>query len=246
MAWVIDLDGVVWLGDRAIAGSAEAVAALRRDGIRVVFLTNNSSMVVGDYADKLSRMGIPVDPVDVITSAQAAAGLLEGGSSALVCGGPGVVEALEERGVVVVDHGPADTVVVGWHREFDYARLSLALTAVLGGARLVGTNDDPTYPSPEGPLPGAGSLLAAVAYASGVDPVVAGKPNDATVKLVRKRVGSVDVVVGDRPSTDGELARRLGTRFALVLSGVTPPGHPAVHPVPDVEARDLATLVREV
>jgi glycerol 3-phosphatase-2 len=243
VAWVIDLDGVVWLGDRAIPGSADALAELRRGGTEVLFLTNNSSMRLGDYVAKLDGMGIAADPGQVMSSAQAAASLLSEGSSAVVCGGPGVVEALEARGVEVRSEGPADAVVVGWHRDFDYSRLSLAMAAVLGGARLIGTNDDATYPSPTGPLPGAGSLLAAVAYASGAEPLVAGKPNDPTVTLLRQKVGNVEVVVGDRPSTDGELARRLGTRFGLVLSGVTPPDHPNLDPEPDVEASDLASLV---
>lgn len=240
---MIDLDGVVWLGDRAIPGSADALAELRRGGTEVLFLTNNSSMRLGDYVAKLDGMGIAADPGQVMSSAQAAASLLSEGSSAVVCGGPGVVEALEAREVEVRSEGPADAVVVGWHREFDYSRLSLAMAAVLGGARLIGTNDDATYPSPTGPLPGAGSLLAAVAYASGAEPLVAGKPNDPTVTLLRQKVGNVEVVVGDRPSTDGELARRLGTRFGLVLSGVTPPDHPNLDPEPDVEASDLASLV---
>jgi ribonucleotide monophosphatase NagD (HAD superfamily) len=96
-----------------------------------------------------------------------------------------------------------------------------------------------------GPLPGAGSILAAVAYASGATPTVAGKPNDPTVSLLRQRFGAIDVVVGDRPSTDGRLARRLGARFALVLSGVTDPNHGRLDPAPDTQAADLGALVTD-
>ena len=113
-----------------------------------------------------------------------------------------------------------------------------------GGARLVGTNDDPTYPSPDGPLPGCGAILAAVATAAGVRPEVAGKPYDAMVELVRHRVrGDGGVMAGDRPSTDGLLARRLGLRFGLVLSGVTTEADLPVDPAPDVVASNLASLV---
>ncbi len=246
MAWVLDLDGVVWLGGRAVTGSAEAVARLRREGVRVVFLTNNSSLKLDECIGKLGSFGIPAEHSDVLTSAQAAATLVEPGSSALVCAGPGVEEALIARHVNPVKRGPADSVIVGWHSTFDYQALTEAMRAVKGGARLIGTNEDATYPTADGPIPGGGSLLAAVSYASETDPVVAGKPHDAIVKLVRERLDTVDIVVGDRPSTDGALARRLGVRFALVLSGVTSPGHDPVDPRPDFEATDLAALVADL
>lgn len=243
MAWALDLDGVVWRGSVEVPGSAGAVAALREAGERVVFLTNNSALRVGDYVAKLRGFGIAAEPADVLTSAQAAARLLAPGSTALVCAGPGVDEALSERGVDVLREGPADAVVVGWHTDFDYERLTAASSAVMAGARLIGTNDDATYPTPTGELPGGGALLAAVAYAASVVPEVAGKPHEPMVQLVAERVGPVDVLVGDRPSTDGLMARRLGARFALVLSGVTPVAGEDITPVPDDVASDLAGLV---
>ncbi len=243
MTWALDLDGVIWLGDDLIRGSAAAVAALRAQGERVVFLTNNSNKVLGDYVAKLEAMGIATSPEEVVTSAQAAASLLEPGTTALVCAGPGVAEALAERGVEIVTSGPADAVVVGWHQEFDYGGLTTAATAVLNGARLLGTNDDATYPTPNGLIPGGGALLAAVAYASGAVAEVAGKPNPAMVALVESRVGPVSDMVGDRPDTDGVLAGRLGARFHLVLSGVTKESALPVDPEPDSVFPDLATVV---
>lgn len=245
MTWALDLDGVVWLGDDLIRGSAAAVTALRALGERVVFLTNNSNKVVGDYVAKLERMGIATSAEDVVTSAQAAASLLEAGTTALVCAGPGVTEALEERQIEVVTSGPADAVVVGWHDEFDYNRLTAAATAVMNGARLLGTNDDATYPTSNGLIPGGGALLAAVAYASSAVPEVAGKPNPAMVALVESRVGAVSDMVGDRPDTDGLLARRLGAVFHLVLSGVTKELDLPVDPEPDTVDPDLATVVTQ-
>lgn len=245
MVWLLDLDGVVWLGDTSIPGAAGAVSRLRADGNRVVFLTNNSAHTVADYVGRLNKMGIPVSRGDILTSAEAAASLLEPGSTALVFAGAGVEESLARRGVRAIRAGRADAVVVGFHREFDFTGLSAAVSTVLGGARLIATNDDATYPTPHGPLPGAGSVLAAVAYASGATPTVAGKPNDPTVALLRQKFGAVDVVVGDRPSTDGRLARRLGARFALVLSGVTVANHGRLDPAPDTEAADLASLVTD-
>ncbi len=252
--WLVDLDGVVWLADQPIPGADRAVAALRERGVRVAFFTNNSFPAHAHHLEKLRRFGIEVPPEDLLSSAQAAAALVAPGERALVLGGAGIVEALEARGVEVQTAGAPgedarsafDAVVVGIDPGLDYRRLARAVTAVLGGARLIGTNEDATFPSPSGPLPGAGSVLAAVACASGAEPVVAGKPHDPAVALVQERLGAVETVVGDRPSTDGALARRLGARFALVLSGVTPAGHGALDPAPDIEAEDLGALATQV
>jgi 4-nitrophenyl phosphatase len=245
VTWLLDLDGVVWLADEPIEGSAAAIARLRAAGERVVFLTNNSSATVGEYLAKLERFGVRTDAGDLITSAQAAATLVEPGATALVCAGPGVEEALAARGVRTVREGRADAVVVGWHRDFDFARLTAAFDAVHAGARLIGTNDDATYPTPAGLLPGGGSLLAAVAYASGATPTVAGKPFPPMARLLRSRVDDPVLMVGDRPSTDGRFATELGVPFGLVLSGVTPAEAPPTEPAPDRVASDLAAMVAQ-
>jgi 4-nitrophenyl phosphatase len=244
--WILDLDGVVWLSETVIPGVPEAVARLRAAGHTVLFLTNNSSRTIGDLVDKFVGMGIEVDADEIVTSAQSAASMLEPGSTALVCAGDGVREALAARGVEGVDEGPADAVVVGFHKEFDYGRLNAAYQAIRGGARLVGTNDDTTYPTPDGPIPGGGALLAAVAAAAGVEPEVAGKPYQPMADAVRARIGDGaddGLVVGDRPDTDGLIAKRLGLPFALVFTGVTSEDDLPVDPEPEMVAPDLATLV---
>lgn len=237
---VCDLDGVLWRGARPIAGAADAIGALRAAGRRVVFLTNNSARPVGAVCEQLRRMGVAAEEEDVLSSAQAAAALLAAdlpaGARALVSGGPGVDEALRARGLEPVPNdggavGVVDAVVCGMDRDFDYGRLDRAARAVRDGARFVATNADATYPGADHVLPGAGALVAAVAVAAGREPEIAGKPHAATVALVRARCGSDGIVVGDRPSTDGELAARLGWGFAMVLSGVG--GHDRAEPVPD-------------
>lgn len=249
---VLDLDGVVWRGDEPIPGSAEAVAALRDAGVRVAFLTNNSSAPIGAVVERLGRVGIPADPDDVLSSALAAAELLEEtvarGGRVLACAGPGVVEAVTSRGFTVVDEPPVDAVVVGFHRDFDFERLDRASAAVRAGARFVATNRDPTYPIPGGVLPGAGALVAAVATAAGREPEVAGKPEDAMVRMVQRHFGAQGVMVGDRPSTDGLLATRLGWPFALVLSGIGghDPNEPVPDPPPEVVGADLAAVVPDL
>jgi HAD superfamily hydrolase (TIGR01450 family) len=240
--WALDLDGVVWLAGAPIPGAAGAVARLRQRGEEVVFVTNNSNGTVADNEARLARCSIDAAG-HVLTSAQAAATLVDRGERILICGGPGVREAVMQRGAEPVEEGNADAVIVGYHREFDYERLRAAATAIRQGARFLATNDDATYPTPDGPIPGNGALVAAVAVAAGAEPLVAGKPYAPMADLVRTRYGADGVVVGDRPDTDGRFARALGWRFALVLSGVTGPGDLPVDPAPAVVAADLATLV---
>lgn len=251
---LLDLDGVVWLADEPIDGAAGAVTGLRRAGWRVAFFSNNSYPLHQRHLDKLCRFGIEVAPEDLLTSAQAAAECCEPGETALVLGGAGIVEALEARGVAATRIGDelepersgalaVDVVVAGIDPELTYRRLAVAATAIRSGARFVGTNDDATFPSPDGPRPGAGSVLAALATAAGREPSVAGKPNQPAADLAHRRLGAVTIVVGDRPSTDGLLARRMGARFGLVLTGVTPAGHGRLEVTPEIEAEDLARLV---
>ncbi len=244
--WVLDLDGVVWLGPQPIAGSADAVARLRAAGHEVVFVTNSSARTVAQVEAALAGQGIEAAG-GVVTSASAVAGLLAAGEATLVCGGPGLVEAVEGRGAVAVpnegrDPGPVDAVVCGYWPALDHERLRWAATSVRRGARLLASNDDATYPTPEGLVPGSGASLAAVERAAGVAATVAGKPHRPMADALRARLGDRGTVVGDRPDTDGLLATALGWRFVLVLSGVTP-ADDGVVPRPDVVAPDLATAV---
>ena len=220
---ICDLDGVVWLARVPIPGAAEAVTALRAAGSRVLFVTNNSYSTHEDVVAALAAIGITAEG-DLLSSADAAAQLVSAGERALVAGGPGIVEALGRRGVEAVSvhdeaDGRFDAVLVGFDRAFDFEALRKASGAVRAGARLVGTNDDATYPTPDGPIPGGGSLLAAVATASGATPIVAGKPHEPMAALVRQELGPLAddpgavVMVGDRPETDGDFAVRLGVQL---------------------------------
>ncbi len=249
---ICDLDGVIWLAHQPLPGAADGIARLRQAGWRILFVTNNSFLRREDLEAALDGVGVPAEG-QVISSAAAAAQLIPAGERALVLGGPGIVEALEERGVETVSahvpaSGPVDVVLVGFDRAFDFASLTRAAAAVRNGARLVGTNDDSTYPTPDGPIPGGGALLAAVATASGATPTIAGKPHEPMATLVRSVLGPLgpwSCMVGDRPETDGDFATRLGVRFALVRTGVTAAGV-SVRPTPDVDALDLAGLVDQL
>lgn len=251
-----DLDGVVWLARRPIPGAADAVARLRVAGRRVVFVTNNSVSPVAEQEAALAAVGIPAAD-DVVTSAQAAAALVHPGEAVLVCGGDGVMEAVAARGArpvrsdVVAAAGEAvavDVVLVGLDRHITYDSIRIAATAIRSGARFVATNDDPTFPTPDGPIPGAGAVLAAIATAAARSPEIAGKPHRPTADLVAERCGpgfdpGRAVVVGDRASTDGRFAAAVGCRFVLVRSGVTAPGAtPDADVLTDLDVVDLGAV----
>ncbi|MEX1218082.1 MAG: HAD-IIA family hydrolase [Acidimicrobiales bacterium] len=249
MAWALDLDGVMWLEDDPIPGAAGAIARLRAAGEHVGFVTNFSFSLRDELAQKLERHGIDASD-GVITSAMAAAALVPKGARALVCAGPGVVDELQRRDIDTIDASDpqalgaaVDVVVVGYHPSFDYQRMTAAAVAVRAGARLLGTNDDATYPTAAGPLPGGGALLASIVVASGVTPEVAGKPHQPIADMVHALLGPDGIMVGDRPDTDGLFARTLGWKFGLVLTGVTQRSDLPVNPTPDVVSDSLESLV---
>jgi HAD superfamily hydrolase (TIGR01450 family) len=208
-----------------------------------LYVTNMSRLTVAEQEAKLARHGIDAAG-RVVTSAMAAATMVEPGERALVIGGPGVVEALGDRGVEIVPAGArCDVVVVGMDPGFDYEDMKAATLAIRGGARFVATNHDPTFPTPEGLVPGAGAIVAAIEVATGTDATVCGKPHPPMVDLVHDLVGAEGIVVGDRADTDGAFAVALGFGFALVFSGATSEADLPVDPTPVHTAADLASLV---
>lgn len=251
-----DLDGVVWLAGLPIAGSVEAIDKLRAAGRRVVFVTNSSAPTIAEHTATLAGVGIDAEG-DVISSATAAAALVHAGERVLVCGGDGVREAVVSVGALPIegtDEGAVlegvDAVVVGLHRTFDYERLRIAVAALQTGARFIACNRDPLFPTPTGRVPGAGSIVAAVAASAQREPEVAGKPHRAAAAAVAAHLGaSLDdpaftsglVMVGDQISTDGLFAELLACRFALVRTGNTAPGAP-LEMAPAFDGFDLSAV----
>lgn len=228
---IADLDGVVYLGDRPIPGAVEAVVELRRRGVPVVFATNNASRRAAEVARLLTGLGIPAQESDVLTSAHAAAQVVAArqppGTPVLVIGADALREEVEAAGlrpvaraddappVVIQGYGPA----VGW------ADLAEASVAIRNGATWVATNTDATLPSPRGPLPGNGSLVAALRTALDREPdLVIGKPQPELFHAAVRQAGARrPLVVGDRLDTDIAGAQRAGLDSLLVLTGVTDP-----------------------
>ncbi len=232
----------MWHGENGIDGAPESVAALRDAGHTVAFCTNNSSELVSFYEEKLAAFGIPAAGA-VVSSAMAAASLLRAGERVLVCAGHGAREAVTAAGAVEVSDGLVDTVLVGFHTTFDYAAMNRAVRAVLVGARLVATNDDPIYPAADGPSPGCGAILASIERATGQRALIAGKPHEAMAALIHAAYGEDGVFVGDSLDTDGAMADVLGWRFGLVLSGNTTAAMVPETRSADWVAADLRSLV---
>jgi len=249
---LLDLDGVLYRGDEPVAHALETMATLRAAGIRVLFVTNNSSRTPEQVASKLERLGIAAAPSEVVTSALATANLLaaRGGGSVFAIGGEGVVRALAEAGLRVLDGEPgrADVVVVGIAEDLSYAQLRTACVLVRRGARLIATNADRTFPAPGGQeWPGAGALLAAIVTATGAEAEVVGKPFAPLFETARTRAGaSTPLVIGDRLDTDIAGAENLGWDSLLVLTGVSTPDELASSGVrPTYVAEDLRVLLAE-
>lgn len=225
---LLDLDGVVYVGPGAVPHASEALTAARDAGMRTAFVTNNASRTADEIAAHLRELGVDATAADVVTSAQAAAHLLAdelpAGSAVLVVGGRGLEEALRERGLRPVRHmddEPA-AVVQGFAPTVDWAMLAEGSYAVEAGLPWVATNLDPTFPSARGLAPGNGTLVAAIATATGAQPRVAGKPKPPLHReTIERTAARAPLVVGDRLDTDIEGATTTGTDSLLLFTGVT-------------------------
>lgn len=222
---VFDLDGVLFLGNEAIPGVGDMLTGLSQGGIGVYFATNNATRTRSYLAGRIDdQLGFAATETSIFTSAWSAAGMLAPQDSpSLVVGEDGLTTTLIEAGHAVTEEASqAGSVIVGLDRSFDYRRLALANGAIRRGCRYIATNTDVTYPTPQGPVPGAGSIVAAVSAASGSRPEVAGKPHQPMIDLISETLGAGETwVVGDRPETDLALAKRAGWKAVLALSGIT-------------------------
>lgn len=233
---ILDLDGVVYLGDEEIPGAGAALRKLSASGARLLFATNNASRTRTDFSGRIERVtGFEASPAQIVSSAAAAASLLAPGETCLCVGAEGLRWELTEAGGVITESWrSAEAVVVGFDEAMTYSRLRDAALALRSGARFIAANDDRTFPAPDGMWPGAGATLAFLESATGRGPdVIAGKPHAAMRSLLASRLAPGRcMVVGDRPETDLAMGREEAWTTVLVLTGV-------VEDVDDVPA-DLA------
>ncbi len=233
--WLFDLDGTIYLGDALVPDADLVVRTLRAAGRRVAFLSNKPLATRADYARKLSGLGVPAVPDDVINSSLVLArhlSALDPGAPVFVIGEPPLIAELRACGFEVRTDHHVRWVVIAFDRTFDYAKLHVALRAVRGGARLIATNPDRTCPTDEGEIPDCAGMIAAVEAVTGERvEIVVGKPSPIIldVALARLGVGAADsVIVGDRLETDIVMGKRHGLATVLVLSGVTRAGDPRI------------------
>ena len=263
---IFDLDGVIYRGGQAIGGAVDLVADLKASGVGVRFATNNSTVDRSAYVARLAALGIRATRDEVVTSTSATIEHLARHCPevrrVLAVGERGIADELSAAGyeaVLAADAVPAaydggglgqgyDAVVVGLDTAFDYRRLAAAISAVLAGARFVATNADLLYPTVEGFLPGAGTMVAAIAAGSGARPEVIGKPEPAMFVTTLEGSGvppEEAVVVGDNPDADMVAAHRAGIASILVLTGVAD-AHRAASLAGDERPSAIATGPREV
>jgi 4-nitrophenyl phosphatase len=247
---LLDMDGVLWRDMEPIGDLPAILARIAAKGLKAAFVTNNATRTVEQYQEKFRGFGVEVKAEQIQTSAKAAAHYLSQqypkGGNVYVVGERGLREAVEEKGFTIAETDCV-AVVAGLDRELTYEKLRRATLLINGGAAFIGTNPDRTLPSPEGEVPGAGSILAALEAATGVAPTIIGKPGTALLESAMDQLGvkpDETLMVGDRIDTDVAAGQKAGCRSALVLTGITNEQTArAWKPVPDYIEKDLETLV---
>jgi 4-nitrophenyl phosphatase len=248
---IIDMDGVLWRGDEPMPGLDAFFAFLKERGISFILATNNSSRTPEQYVAKLARFGVDVPVETILTSALVSAAYLAdvapSGSRVYVIGEEGIQQALLDRGFALDDE-IARYVVIGWDRNLTWNELATASLLIHEGASFVGTNPDVTFPTERGPVPGNGALLAAVETATGVKPVVTGKPEPRMYQEGLRRMDATPettAMIGDRLDTDIAGASNASLTTILVLSGIATEEDVASASMrPDLVCADIQELLK--
>jgi len=249
------MDGVVWKADAPIGNLPEIFSRIRERGLKFVFATNNGTRTPEEYRQKLSKLGVEVDSAQVVTSALAVAHMLAQkypkGTKIFMIGGPGVREALEAKEFELLsteNAREAEAFVMGIDRNINFEKVSEATLLVRAGLPFYATNTDRTFPTPRGEIPGAGAWLSVITYATGIEPIVAGKPLPFMMELSLEILSTTKeetLIVGDRLETDIAAGQAVGCPTAAVLSGVSSKEQvDAWMPSPTIIAENLSELVK--
>ena len=246
---ITDMDGVLWRGSQPMPGLPEFFQYLRDRSVRFICATNNSSATPEKIVERLKAFGTTVTPDEIVTSSVATASYLQSilprGSKVYVIGMEGVRTALSQAGFAIAEDD-AVAVIVGIDWNVTYNQLKRATQLIRAGAKFIGTNSDATFPAPEGIVPGAGALLAAVETATGIKPIVIGKPEPILYEMALNQLGATvadTIALGDRLETDILSAINLNMKSILVLSGVTTPDQLAASEYqPDWVFKDISEL----
>ena len=253
-ALILDMDGVVWKADAPIGNLPETFARIRERGLKFVFATNNGTKTPEEYQQKLKELGVEIDASQVVTSALGIAFILAQkypkGMKIFVIGEDGIRMAVEEKGfeILSTENAPeAQAFVMGIDRNINFQKVAEATLLVHAGIPFYTTNTDRTFPTPRGEIPGSGAWLSVITTATGVEPIVAGKPLPYLMELSLERLGTKKeetLIVGDRLETDIAAGQAVGCPTVLVLSGVsTKEQADAWKPSPNIIAESLSALV---
>jgi 4-nitrophenyl phosphatase len=248
---ILDMDGVLWRDQQPIGDLHTLFGKINAFGWKTTFATNNATRNIQQYIDGLHSFGVSAETWQVITSATAVTEYLlkkfPAGGGVYIVGEQGVIDACAEHGFYQSEDGVV-AVIVGFDRKLTYDKLKTATLLIRSGVPFIGTNPDLTFPTPEGLIPGAGSILAAVTAATGVTPVNVGKPEPVMYQIALERLNikpEQTLVIGDRLETDIACGQALDCRTALVLSGVSNINQAASwSPPPDIIAADLETVIK--
>ena len=228
MKFIIDMDGVIYRGNKKIEYAGEFIEFLKEKKINFLLATNNSTKTAEMYVEKLRKMGIYVEKEKILTSGSATARYLKiekNFARVLIVGEEGLFREFENIGWEILDYEEwekADYVVVGMDRRVTYEKLKSACLAIYNGAKFIGTNGDRNFPSEEGLIPGAGSFLSFLESATQKKPVVIGKPNEPYIEVIKEILGFGEYwVVGDREDTDMLMGKKMNAKRVLILTGVT-------------------------
>jgi len=248
------MDGVLWKGDAPIGNLPATFDHIRKRGLKAAFVTNNGTQTPGQYVERLAKLGVGIEPWQVVTSALGVADLLAtrfpSGNPIFAIGGEGVMAALREKGFNLLSVENAENaiaVVIGLDPHINFEKMREATLLVRRGVPFYATNPDKTFPTPRGEIPGAGAWISVIITATGIEPIYAGKPSPYLIDLARQRLNTIKentLVVGDRLETDVAGGQAAGMPTALVLSGVSSREQAQVwRPTIDVIVEDLTQLV---
>jgi len=253
---ILDMDGVLWKDDTPVGDLHATFERISARGLKVALATNNATKTVEEYLEKLCGFGVSLEPWQIITSSEAMAHMLENRfpqkGAVFVVGENGIMSALHKRGFSPIadpdDKARPVAVVSSFDRQLTFSKLRRATLHIRAGAPLYATNADRSFPTPEGLIPGAGSILAALETATDAKAIVIGKPSPLMLELATERMGlnkSEVLVVGDRLETDIAGGQAMKAHTALVLSGVSTLEQAATwKPKTDLVAKDLAELIK--
>lgn len=249
---IIDMDGVLWKDSQPLVDLPDVFARIQFLGLKITLATNNATQTVKQYKEKLASFGVRMDTSQIVNSVQAAGFYLlkrhPKGGIVYVVGEKSMKETLAEFGFQASENDPEIlAVVAGLDRTLTYEKLRQATVLIRKGIPFIGTNPDRTFPTPEGPVPGAGAVLAAIEAATDVKPIIVGKPAPTLYRLAMERMSispQETLVVGDRLDTDIAGGQDLGCLTALVLSGISTKEEASKWtPAPDIVAENLRTLL---